>query len=245
MIYYLLPAYNEAQNLEILIQKINKVSISASLEYRILVVDDKSEDNTLCLLEDLKKQYKNIYILKHHINMNLGKTLDDGLTDLLKFITDRDYVVIMDADCTHDPEVVPLMLKTLKQGYDIVVASRYQKGSCQRGLAFHRNFLSKCVNLMLKFIFPIKNLKDYTCGFRMFKASAIRKLHKKYKPFITEHGFTGTAELIIKAGNKLKLKIAEVPFTLKYDKKLGKSKMKVIKTIFRYFYLIAKLILIS
>ena len=109
------------------------------------------------------------------------------------------------------------------------------------GLSLIRRALSFGASIFLKLMRPIKNVKDYSCGFRMYRGSLVKALFERFgDKFIEETGFAASIEILLKA-SLVTDKIAEVPLILRYDKKLGASKMKIFKTIFRYFALITKL----
>jgi dolichol-phosphate mannosyltransferase len=144
----------------------------------------------------------------------------------------------MDADNTHSPALIPVMLENIKNGKDVVIASRYEEGGEEIGLSYSRRLFSAGASFLLKLFFAIPGVKDYTCGYRAYSGRVIKKAFDVYGgSFIEESGFTCMAEVIIKL-NLLGCEISEVPLVLRYDLKKGRSKMKVLKTIRRYFILI-------
>ena len=237
MILISLPAYNEEQSLEPLLNDIGNVMNELNIDYKILILDDGSTDNTLKILNSFSKKLP-LIIKKHNVNQGLGKTLNDLFKESARITNDEDIIITFDADNTHKPKHIPLMLPHFKEGYNLVIASRFRKGSKEIGFPLHRILLSQISSLLLRVIFPIKGVKDYTCGYRAYKSSLLKKAVEKYNEnLITFKGFPGVSEILIKL-NELDLKAKEIPLILRYDFKKGKSKMKLLSTIKEYFKLI-------
>ena len=241
MVYIVLPIYNEGKRLEILLRKIQKVFASSQGSYIIIAVDDGSIDNSASILSRLSNDLP-IQILTHKINRGLGETLRDGFEFATELGADSDFVICMDADDTHDPSLIPVMVEKLNEGFDVVVASRYAIGGKQVGLSLNRRFFSKCANIIVKICFPVRGLKDYSCGYRGYRVSKTREAINTYKNDFIELkglGFTATPEILIKL-LKLNAKITEVPLVLRYDLKESQSKMGHYTTILGYIALILK-----
>lgn len=252
-LYFLLPCYNEEENIATVIEKINKNLEDYFKLYNInntiIVIDDGSIDKTAQIVEDLKSKYNNIILLKHITNKGLGEALKTGIMYILQNNNqnyNNSYICIMDADNSHEPNIVMEMYKKIKQlQYDCIIASRYQKGSEIKGVPFYRNFLSFAAKNIYKLFLPIESVNDYTSGFRIYKLSAFKDAFEKFNDnFITESGFSCMVEILYKlhiTGSKFE----EYPIVLKYDQKKGKSKMKILKNILNSFKLIYKLKLIK
>lgn len=235
MIYFLLPAYNEEQNIGKILESIKKTFKNQN--YKIVLVDDGSVDNTKKIAYRFSNEIP-IDIIEHMSNLGLGKTLKDGFIHILNKIKDEDIIITMDADNTHPVELANKMIEKIREN-DIVIASRYVGGR-EVGVNLLRKVLSKGANFLLKLFF-FNRIEDYTSGYRAYKGKFLKIVYQKYKEnFIEENGFSSTAEILLKALN-FKPKIFEVPLILRYDYKAGKSKMKILKNIFSYFKLIYKL----
>lgn len=89
--------------------------------------------------------------------------------------------------------------------------------------------------------FPIAGARDYTCGYRLYSAKIIKKAFACYgkNGLVQEEGFLCMVEILLKL-RALNLKAGEVGFVLRYDRKAGPSKMKVLKTILGYFRLLVR-----
>ena len=240
MIYIFLPAYNEEEALGILVKRFDEELKGAGEPYRVVVVDDGSRDRTAEVARELAKIYP-LDLLQHSTNMGLGQTMIDGLEYAAAKSSPEDFIVTLDCDDTHDPKYVHPALQKIKEGYDLVILSRYQAGGGERGLSFVKSFLSKGAGFFLKVFFPIKGVKEYSCGYRVFRASALKKALEFFKKDfvrLPHMGFVVTPEILIKF-RMMDFRITEVPFVLNYDRKPGVSKNKPLKTIAGYFALVA------
>lgn len=81
----------------------------------------------------------------------------------------------LDYDDTYEPEFIPNLVATVREGYDVVIASRFEPGGGRMGVSAYRAFISRVANLFMKVFFPIKGLKECSCGFRAYNAD---KLHE-------------------------------------------------------------------
>ncbi len=139
--------------------------------------------------------------------------------------SDDDVVVCMDADHTHPPDAMPPMLARLEAGADIVIASRYRKGSRQRGVPLRRQLLSLVGRILFTLRLHLKGVRDYTCGYRAYRVRVLREGFAKYGDALIERaGFACTDELLVKLAPFCS-RIEEVPFILRYDRKRGESKL--------------------
>ncbi|PKM92855.1 MAG: glycosyltransferase family 2 protein, partial [Elusimicrobia bacterium HGW-Elusimicrobia-4] len=165
-----------------------------------------------------------------------------GITYISSVINDDDILITMDADNTHPVELFPELIKnTGGNGSDIVIASRYAIGGCEVGLTNLRKILSGGASALLKLFFPIQNVNDYTSGYRAYSGKIIKKSNEFYaENLVSESGFTCMAEILIKLSH-IGATITEVGLVLRYDLKKGKSKIKILKTVFEYFWLIVQM----
>jgi dolichol-phosphate mannosyltransferase len=225
-VWILLPAFNEEKSLPVLLLKIRDTFEQYHLAYHIIVCDDGSNDNTPKILREYEN-FLNLSIIVHKINRGLGETVRDLFEQANEMSGPQDVIVRMDCDDTHDPGLVPLMITKLNQGYDVVIASRFQPGGGQIGVNKFRSLISMAANLFMRLLFPIKGLKEYSCGYRAYRASIIKKAIYVYEnDFIQLKGlgFTCTLEKLVKL-KMLSARFAEVPFVLRYDLKKSQSKM--------------------
>ena len=228
MIYILLPAYNEEKNLIKIFKKIEKLP-QVKTDITVVLVDDFSTDNTHQLL--IKKYKFKLFYIRHKKNKGLSITMETGFKKIIKNAKINDIIITLDSDNTHPISAINKMLKKIKDSNDIVVASRFAQGSKVNGVSSWRHFLSIGAKSLFKLLYPFRNLNDYTCNFRAYKYELIRELMKN-KTFFKNEDFNIAGKIILFLTNKFRyLKLAEIPFKLSYDYKIGDSKMNLTKTI--------------
>jgi len=238
MLYILLPAYNEERDIGLLLQRIRAAMSEPATRYQVLVVNDGSTDGTAQVAAACRAEMP-VELIEHPVNQGLGQAMLSGLRWAAGLLRNEDVLVTMDADNTHDPLLIGRMVLEIQSGADLVIASRYEKGGQEIGLSAARSLFSRGASILLKFFFPIRGARDYTCGYRAYRGELLRRAYRVYGDrLVEERGFTCMAEILIKL-RAVGIRVAEVPLVLRYDLKSGKSKMKVLRTILRYFVLIS------
>lgn len=236
--FVLLPCYNEADNISDLVKRIHQVLQPLATHsvlkkqmcgldgYRIIAVNDGSTDETMGRLLFLAKDYP-ITVLRHQNNQGLAETYRTLLKACKLQAEPDDAVVLMDADGTQDPYYITGMLALIRDGCDVVVASRYL--GAEKGVSLHRRILSKGINMLLHKLCGVP-VKDCTCGFRCYRASILEKA----LPLESE-GFEVSAEVLVKLAQlNPPCKIVALPFTLNYGAKKGASKLRIRQTVKAY-----------
>jgi dolichol-phosphate mannosyltransferase len=216
-IVFIIPSYNESQNLVNLISKIKK---SFKNSY-IVVVDDStgSEKNkTLKALRTFEKD-KKFNLISRKTKSGRGSAVMDGLKYAL-LNKNIKYFFELDADLSHNPQEAVLFLNKMKASKsDLVIGSRYMKKSEIKKWARWRIIMSKNINIFLKYLLNLK-LTDYTNGFRLYTRDAVIFLSKRK---FRSDGFillSETAFYLKKNGYK----ISEVPISFT-EREKGKSSM--------------------
>ncbi len=230
MITVVLPAYNEEESIIPLIQSIQVTAKKRLLEkVTIIIVDDGSSDGTVEQVKGI--QDENVILVEHEVNKGLGEAIKTGLLYAIKYSPDVDIVITMDSDNTHPPGLITNMIMKLDEGNDVVVASRYRYGARVIGVQKYRLFLSFGMSLLFQFLLPVTGVRDYSSGFRAYRAKLLREAFDKWgDDFVSEPGFSCMVDILLKL-NRLGAIANEVPLILRYDQKSGKSKMNVRKTI--------------
>ena len=232
-VYVGLPCYNEEKDIDALIDRLlivkEKVNKEFGYELNIFCVNDGSSDNTKKIIDKRKKD--KIKLINHKKNQGLGMAMKTIINEFNKVAKEEDFLIVMDADNTHNPEyILDLIKKQKDNNCDIVIASRYQKGAKISGLKKHRIIISDMAKLWYTMMLKIPKVKDYTCGYRLYTYKSIKMgLQKFGENIITKTSFACMMELLYKlhlSGSK----VMEIPFSLEYEKKTGQSKMKIFKT---------------
>ena len=234
-----LPAYNEEESLPQLLTRIGETFCDLPIDYEVIVVDDGSKDRTADVARDFSTQMP-VRLHQHVQNQGLGGTIRDCLKLASQKLERGDIVVTLDADNTHPPELIPSMIEKIRVGHDIVIASRFQRGARVVGVPLNRKWMSIFARAMFQTIFPITGVRDYTCGYRAYRAEVLQNAFEKHgDSFCSESGFASMCDILLKLRSR-ELMICEVPMLLRYDFKGGDSKMQVIKTITGSLRLIIK-----
>lgn len=226
----ILPTYNERENVETLIPAIFKVGTTIkNWTISILVVDDKSPDKTANAVEELQKEYKNLYLLQGN-KEGLGRAYTNGFKYGLEHFR-PDVFFEMDADWSHNPNDIPHFLEGIEKGADFVIGSRYRKGgSIPKDWGLHRKIFSISANLFVRIGFMKPKITEWTNGYRAIKSwivkDAIPHL-SNYSGFVFQIAFLDFAI-------KKNAKITEIPikFTDRVD---GKSKINSVQYIVNMF----------
>lgn len=234
-----LPAYNEAGSLSAVLRALDRAGRESGMALHLIVVNDGSTDSTGLVAQSYQGSLP-LTLIDHPRNLGLGAAIRSGLLMAVDLASDRDIVVTMDADDTHTPLAIAQMVARIGEGFDVLIASRYRSGSSVIGVPVHRRFLSYAASLLFRSVFPIRGVRDFTCGYRAYRASVLRQAFARYREeFINEEGFQCMVDILLKL-RRMNLRFSEVALVLRYDRKAGKSKMKVARTALRTLGLMVK-----
>jgi dolichol-phosphate mannosyltransferase len=234
-----LPAFNEAGNLGLVLDQCARAIGEAGCLLRIVVVDDGSTDQTGAIARAWAG-HGALDLIVHRSNQGLGKTIHDGLKRAAELAGPDDVIVTMDADNTQPASLIPQLLDAVNSGTDLVIASRFRRGAKVVGLSLLRRGLTILSSYLYRSLRPIPGVRDYSSGFRAYRGSLIQHAFGAYHGrFITEAGFACMAEILVKLG-ALGPIIHEVPMILRYDRKKGASKMPVARTVGRSLHLLLR-----
>ncbi|GMR05425.1 MAG: glycosyltransferase [Thermodesulfobacteriota bacterium] len=242
-VLFILPAYNEESKIRELIESIGAVMDGTGSAYTVILVNDGSSDRTLDEAAALLGKLP-LKIISHPVNMGVHEAFRSGFTAANAMAGPDDIIMTMDADGTHDVKLTPAMMEKIRQGCDIVIASRFRPGSKIVGVPAYRNFLSYAARFVVSLLFGVKGARDFTIFHRAYRASVIRAMMDHYGDrFIVSTGFTSNTEILLKAWSfyKGRLKICELSCELHYELKAGPSKMRVFQNAMEYFSMIWRL----
>ncbi len=227
MISVVIPTYNESKNIGIIIPKIDDSLKNYS--YQIVIVDDDSPDGTGQIADGLSNKYP-VKVIHRRENKGYGEACKEGFRFAIK---NSDYIITMDCDLSHDPTVIPEMIKKAEK-YDVIIGSRYIKGGKIENWGLYRKIVSKVANVFTRFFLGI-SIKDCTSGFRFYKSKVLKIIDIDS---INSNGYSFLEEILYRCYKK-GFKISEVPITFK-DRINGKSKLSK-KEIFKFIITLIKL----
>lgn len=239
MIIFIIPAYNEEENIELLLSNLDSKMKNLRLRYYVLFVNDGSTDATRKKALTFQGRIP-LEILDHNTNKGVGQVFRTGFTRALEIAGDDDIIVTKEADNTGDLEILHGMIKKIESGYDLVLASCYASGGRIIGTTIDRLVLSFCANFIIKLFFSVNDVYTYSSFYRAYKARMLKKAFYAYSNrLIDDDGFTCMVEMLIKL-NRLPIRIAEIPMVLRCDFRKGKSKMNKSATMYSYLRLIKR-----
>ncbi|MET1101949.1 MAG: glycosyltransferase family 2 protein [Pyrodictiaceae archaeon] len=218
----IVPTYNERENIPILLRKVRD-SLSKCCSYEIIIVDDDSPDGTGVYAEELsKREYPELYVIIRKGERGLASAIIEGARNAC-----GRYIVVMDADLQHPPEVIPRMYEAAKRlGADLVVASRYVAGGGVEGWSRIRLLMSKGASFLAHLLVPeTKNVKDVVSGFFLIRRDFLLPRIEQLRP----RGYKILLDII---GRLRPNKIIEVPYIFK-RRRAGRSKLGL-KTLMDY-----------
>ena len=226
MIVFLIPTYNEADNIERL--HANLMHASSEHDARFIFVDDGSTDGTIDLIQRIFNSETTVVLTKE-ANAGPGDSFNLGMNYVLEHFSDEQpAVVTVEADNTSDLGILPEMLMLLDYGYELILASVYAQGGGFSKTSLWRKIVSFVANMLLRIVYDIKVL-TLSSFYRVYTFGLLERIRAEYDEIIAEKGFISMLEVLLKSIS-VKAKVIEVPMVLRSDNRVGRSKMKVFKT---------------
>lgn len=180
-----IPSYNEEENLKGLTDKLTALLEDINSDYEIILVDDGSIDKSFILMRELNKKNKRIKAIRLSRNFGQQIAILAGI-DIAK----GKYIVTMDADLQHPPELLPKMLEYINNGYDVVYTIRQNS----KGIGIGKNIFSKLFYRSFNKLTKVK-LDEGSADFKMLNRKAaeafkqIREVHRFNRGLISWMGF--------------------------------------------------------
>jgi dolichol-phosphate mannosyltransferase len=208
-----LPTYNERENVGPLLRDVRRSVPDAD----VLVVDDNSPDGTATLVEETAADQGQIKLLRRAGKQGLGSAYRQGFAVALD--EGYDVIVSMDVDFSHDPAVLPELLRLIEAGADAVIGSRYVPGGATVDWPLHRRLLSRWGNRYTSFVLGLQ-VRDCTSGYRAYRADALRSIDPGST---TAEGYAFLTELVRRLVRR-GARVMETPIVFT-DRRYGESKM--------------------
>ncbi len=195
----IIPAYQESRAID------QVITIAQKYCTHVVVVDDGSTDNTGKIAEA-----NGATVLRHPTNLGKGAALRTGFNYSIR--NQYDVIITLDGDLQHNPHSIPRFLEKIKQGYDIIVGSRYQTQS--KDMPFARKLSNLITTTVLRVLFKVP-VTDSQSGYRAFKRRVLETIP------VRDNGFAAETEILIDA-QRAGFLISEVPIATSYGEEESK-----------------------
>ena len=206
------PTYNERKNIHELVSTLFELNP----DFHILVVDDSSPDGTAEIVKELQADCANLHLLSRNEKGGLGSAYIAGFN----YALERDYeaVVQMDADMSHDPKDVPLLIESIENA-DLAIGSRYISGINVVNWPLERLIISYGANIYTRLVTRLP-VRDATGGFKCWRREALEAINFDD---VRSQGYSFQIEMTYRAWLK-GFRITEIPIIF-VDRTVGESKM--------------------
>lgn len=232
-IVFVVPAFNEEENLPRLIADLESRPRLFPPKSRVLVVDDGSEDGTAAVVEDYRGTLP-LELIKLGHNQGPGAAFRAGFVAALEQCPEDALVVTLEADTTSDLDALPHMLERAAAGAELVLASWVMVNVSRL-----RRTLSEGAGYVVRKSLGLQ-ATTVSSFFRVYRASVLRAGFDCYgDSLIRERGFACKAEILSKLV-ELGARVEEVPVGLDTSRRIGKSKMPILRTILAYWRMVAR-----
>ena len=223
----IIPTFREEANIRNIITEVDAVFRNNDLNGEILVVDDNSPDQTIPIVNALKKEKTNINLLVRTSDHGLSQSVADGFLH-----ASSDIFVVIDADSSHPPALIAEMYKEIRGGSDVVIGSRYMEGGGIKKWPLRRRAISLGATFLGRLLFP--EITDPVSGFFAIRKEVVAQAQ------LRPRGYKILLEVLGKGTWEHDL---EIPFEFT-DREIGSSKLKI-KTIIEYALQVADITLYS
>ncbi len=206
----MIPTYNEALNIEELLQEI----LNQAPEIEVLVVDDNSPDGTANIVEKMRQENSRVHLIVRRQEKGRGTA---GIVGFQYAVAQRaDLIIEMDADFSHAPSYIPYFLREMDD-CDLLIGSRLIVGGGERGRRVGRKWITRLANFYIRLLLSLP-YQDCTSGYRIFRRQVLEAINLDD---IISTGPSVVEEVLYKA-YRHGFRIKEVPYILE-ERKAGIS----------------------
>lgn len=204
----IVPTYCERQNIAILIERVHEFLSHDS--YELIVVDDNSPDGTSELAKSLSQKYP-VSVINRRNERGLASAVVDGFKQ-----AKGEILGVIDADLQHPPEILPELLKEIRSGAEVAIASRYVEGGGSEGWSMKRKIISKGARVLAELLLPsLRGIKDPLSGFFLLRRKVIDGVG------LSPTGYKILLEVLVRGKPS---EVAEVPYTFR-ERERGESNL--------------------
>ena len=212
----IIPTFNEEANIRNIVMAVDAVFHEHSIHGQIIVVDDNSSDATISIVRDINRVNANVEILVREHDHGLSQSVADGFTRASSGI-----FIVIDADFSHPPLLIPRMYQEIRNGNDIVICSRYMEGGGIKEWPLKRRLISFGATILARIAFP--SISDPVSGFFALRKDVVAGAPLKPRGY----------KILLEVLGKGKWQNStEIPFEF-VDREIGSSKLKI-RTILEY-----------
>ncbi len=233
---FVIPAFNEEENLPRLLHDLEDRPMLWSGGH-VILVDDGSSDGTVAVARAYDGPVP-LILVRQIRNQGAGRAFDRGFRFALELCDDDDLIVTLESDTTSDLDALEAMLAEARSGADVVLASVHAGGEMV-GAGRRRESLSRAASFAVRVTAGV-DARTVSSFFRVYRAGMLRSAYGRHgDAFIREGGFACKAEILGKL-SRMDATIAEVPVDLDASRRIGESKLKVLPTMAGYTRLMAR-----
>ena len=188
----IIPCYNEANFIDLILDKVSNVKINYPLIKEIIVIDDCSTDNSVKKIRQFQERtFDKVQLVRHEKNKGKGACITSGVS-----LCTGEIIIIQDADLEYDPNDYNNLLKPIVEGHaDVVYGSRFKGVGPHRVLFFFHTVGNKLLTFTSN-LFTQLNLTDMETGYKAFKSEILKQINIKENRFGIEPEITAKVSKI-------------------------------------------------
>ncbi len=180
----ILPTYNERENVAVLVPKL--LDVLSDVPCEVIAVDDGSPDGTADAVREMAAVDARVRLVERPGKAGLASAVFAGAAEAR-----GRFVAVMDADLSHEPEVLPEMLERARQGCDVVIGSRYVPGGAFAHQPLARRFISRVLNTAVRVLLMLPQ-RDVLTGYALCRRELLTRMPTRY----SSRGFKWLLELL-------------------------------------------------